>query len=464
MISLTQRAVPLASDLSTPISVFLDKVGNNSPGILLESAEVGGRWGRHSVIAEGILLKLSAQDGFLLVETRDKTLSALKAYTGLPFLLGLKKVLSELEILPDPQEPDLPPITRAIYGYLGHGIVSLAEPCLADKIKPNEAESVFILPGSVFLFDHAFGRLTELKLSGDLLDCPVSPIASKGPLGKSILPPREEYEEMVKKARTLIGEGELIQLVLSVGFSEPFSGNPLDLYRALRRLNPSPYMFYQQLPGFSLVVSSPEVLVSSNNNVLRLCPIAGTRPRGQNTEEDDLFEVELAHNEKERAEHVMLVDLGRNDLGRVASPGSVEVERFMDVERFSHVMHLTSHIKAKLAEGLDAIDVIAATFPAGTVSGAPKIRALELISLMEKTSRGPYAGGVGWFGLDKGRVDLDFGITIRSAWIFDGRVHYRAGAGIVYDSEPASEWKECLNKAQAISQALEQIQKNERIN
>jgi anthranilate synthase component 1 len=259
---------------------------------------------------------------------------------------------------------------------------------------------------------------------------------------------------IVAEGRELISQGELIQLVLSVGFESPFDGDPFDVYRRLRRLNPSPYMFHLKEPGISLAVSSPEVMVSCIKDRLRLCPIAGTRPRGQDGVEDDLFESELIDDPKERSEHVMLVDLGRNDLGRVAKPGTVEVVRFMEVERFSHVMHLTSHLGADLAPGLTAVDVLAATFPAGTLTGAPKIKAMELIARMEGIDRGPYGGAIGWLGLDKDSVNLDLGITIRSLWVRDGRVFFRAGAGVVYDSDPASEWAECQAKAAAVSAAL----------
>jgi anthranilate synthase component 1 len=213
-------------------------------------------------------------------------------------------------------------------------------------------------------------------------------------------------------------------------------------------------MFYLQLPEICLSVSSPEVLVSCQDNRLRLCPIAGTRPRGQDKGEDDLFETELAADPKEQSEHVMLVDLGRNDLGRIATPGSVEVQRFMEVERFSHVMHLTSHLGADLAPGNDVLDVIKAAFPAGTLSGAPKIRAMELIADLERADRGPYGGAIGWLGLDRGKVNLDLGITIRGLWVRQGRAYWRAGAGIVYDSEPIREWSECLNKAAIVKAVL----------
>ncbi|MDR2461061.1 MAG: anthranilate synthase component I family protein [Deltaproteobacteria bacterium] len=454
MITLTQKARQLESDLLTPISLFMEKVGTKGAGILLESAEIGGRWGRYSVLAAGILMKLKVKDGFLEVETKVPALAPLKGHSGLPFFMGLQKVLSSLEVEPDPKALGLPSITRGLYGYLGYGLVSLIEPHLAPLVPASQAESIFVLPEKVFLFDHAYGRVTELALEGPALEEDLKIVSPQLNGGYKVTPSMEEHMDKVREAKKLIGEGELIQLVLSVGYEAPYMGPPLDLYRALRLLNPSPYMFHMQFPELSLVVSSPEVLVSCTGGELRLCPIAGTRPRGANEEEDNLFEVELVNNFKEQAEHVMLVDLGRNDLGKVAQAGSVTVERFMDVERFSHVMHLTSQLKAKLKENLDALDVVKATFPAGTVSGAPKIRAMELIAKMEKGPRGPYAGAIGWFGLDKGSVDLDFGITIRAAWIRDGKVNFRAGGGLVYDSDPYDEWRECQNKAEAIRQAL----------
>ena len=230
--------------------------------------------------------------------------------------------------------------------------------------------------------------------------------------------------------------------------------DPVALYRVQRYINPSPYMFYIRLPEVTLMGSSPELMVRSTNSVLEVRPIAGTRPRGAEVEEDEDLAEELINDPKERAEHVMLVDLGRNDLGRIAKPGTVEVEKFMQVERFSHVMHLTSYVEADLMDGKDALDVLAATFPAGTVSGAPKIRAMEIIAELETVDRGPYAGAIGWIGADNGKVNLDTGITIRSMWIRDGKVNFQAGAGIVYDSDPESEWQECRNKARVLSEVL----------
>jgi anthranilate synthase component 1 len=352
------------------------------------------------------------------------------------------------------------------------------EPTLKELIKPEAAEALLVLPAKTLLFDHSYNALIELDLGGRPLDLEVknlagvvpkikgAPVKADGPKGGGlkgegvkasglkITPNREGFMAMVSEGRELIAQGELIQLVLSIGYQGDFSGDPFAIYRRLRRLNPSPYMFYQQSPEIALVVSSPEVMVSCSKNRLRLCPIAGTKPRGQDDLEDNLFESALVDDPKEQSEHVMLVDLGRNDLGRVATSGSVEVERFMEVERFSHVMHLTSQLGANLAPGLSPVDVVKATFPAGTLSGAPKIKAMELIAKMEGVDRGPYGGAIGWLGLDKDSVNLDLGITIRGLWTRDGQVNFRAGAGIVHDSDPLSEWKECQAKAAAVLAAF----------
>jgi anthranilate synthase component 1 len=459
MINLKQKAVFLESDVATPISVFLDHIGGDKVGILLESAEVGGRWGRYSLVCAGALMLLTCRDGLLEIQSNDSRLEPLKIHRQKPFLEGLRAVINDLYIEPDPRFADLPPITRALCGYLGYGIAGLIEPCLAGLVKPQAAEASMVLPSEVLLFDHAYNRLVKLDLGGTPLDLKLSEAKPSGGEGIEVFPEKEAYIKQVSLGRELIAQGELIQLVLSTGFEKSFEGSPFKVYRHLRRLNPSPYMFYLQIPSISLVVSSPEVMVTCTKNRLRLCPIAGTRPRGQDSGEDDLFQAELSADPKEQSEHVMLVDLGRNDLGRVAAPGSVEVERYMEVERFSHVMHLTSHLGADLAQGCDAIDVICATFPAGTLSGAPKIRAMELIAKMEGIDRGPYGGAMGWLGLDKDSVNLDLGITIRCLWVRNGKAYWRAGAGIVYDSEPAKEWKECLDKAEAVKASLESADK-----
>ncbi len=446
------------ADIQTPISLYLGLVGSRQ-GILLESAEVDGRLGRYSIIAWNYRLRLSCKNGKLEVASRDERLDPLKSFSGMEYVEGLRAVTRHLQIEPPEGFEDLPPITRGLYGYFGYGLAGSFEPKLAPLLPADQSESCLVLPGQVALFDHLFHRLCLLSLvqgakaemDFSALSRPVDP-----PVCGSVMNMPEEvaYKKGVERAKDLIRQGEAIQVVLSTRFQAPFSGEPFVLYRRLRQVNPSPYMFFLRLPKMTLMGSSPELLVRCTDSELTTCPIAGTRPRGKGGVEDDRLAKELLEDPKERAEHVMLVDLGRNDLGRIAVPGSVEVEKFMEVERFSHVMHITSYVKAQLAEGLDALDVLASAFPAGTVSGAPKVRAMELIAELEGLSRGPYAGAIGWIGLDAGRVDMDTGITIRSLWVRDGMVHWQAGAGIVYDSVPEKEWEECCNKARVLGEIL----------
>ena len=458
-IELKQQIRILDGDLDTPISLYL-KLAGNEPGILLESAEVDGRWGRYSVVASKFLLELSCREGNIVVKANDERLAGLKRHEVEPFDLGLKKVMNALAFS-KADGPDLPPITRGLYGYLGYGVAGIFEPKLQSHLPPEQAEARLVLPGELVLFDHLYNQIFHISLL-ESFSCPSTlgftvPAPPKiGPV--STYPGQSEYMGMVADVKELIRQGEAIQIVVSTRFSAPIEGCPFEVYRSLRSINPSPYMFYMSFEDFSLLGSSPEALVRCAGNSLSLSPIAGTRPRGSTEGEDNLFEEELVEDPKEKAEHVMLVDLGRNDLGRVAKPGSVKVERFMEVEKFSHVMHLTSYLTADLKDGLAPVDVVAATFPAGTVSGAPKVRAMQILAEHEEKynpdGRGPYAGAIGWLGLDKDKVELDLGLTIRSLWVKDGKLNWQTGAGIVYDSDPAYEWKECQNKAAAISSAI----------
>jgi anthranilate synthase component 1 len=260
-----------------------------------------------------------------------------------------------------------------------------------------------------------------------------------------------QYKSVIDKAKEYIVAGDIIQVVLSQRFQTDCRYNPVDLYRALRFVNPSPYLFFLKLDDLTLIGSSPEVMVRKEEDTVELRPIAGTRRRGKTEQEDRALSDELLSDEKERAEHVMLVDLGRNDLGRVAETGSVQVNQYMVVEKYSHVMHLVSNVRAQLAKGKDAFDVLAATFPAGTLTGAPKVRAMEIISELEKVKRGPYGGAVGYFSFS-GNMDLC--ITIRTMVLKNGKIYVQAGAGIVYDSIPESEHQESLNKARGMQQAV----------
>ena len=446
----------LPADTVTPISLLMGLQADEH-AILLESAAVDGRWGRYSVLACDPVLFVHCREGLLHLTIEDAALTGLQALHGMPYMQGLRELMRALHVQPDPAHA-LPPITRALYGYLGFGMAGIFNPVLAGALPAAAAEACLMLPRTVLLFDHVYNRLHQATLCGpdrqtgqvehrslaaaQGLTAP-DPVLD-GPV--TVEPAWEEYESRVGHVREQLRQGEGIQVVLSARSSTPYGGDVLPLYRRLRSRNASPYMFFQRLPGITLLGASPEVMVRCEGGNLQLSPIAGTRRRGRDEEEDALLAAELLQDPKERAEHVMLVDLGRNDLGRVARPGSVKLERSMEVERFSHVMHLTSRIGAQLREGLDALDVLAATFPAGTVSGAPKLRAMQIIAETEQLPRGPYAGCVSWLGLDKDSVHLDTGIIIRSLWQRDGHLHWQAGAGIVYDSDPAAEAAECRHK------------------
>jgi len=452
-IRLQQTARRLEGDTDTPISLFL----KNPQGILLESAEVDGRWGRYSVLASAFMMSARCAEGRLALDIADERLAGLAVFEGMPFMEGLREVMRAVSITPDASAP--PPITRGLYGYLGYGVSAFTVERLARTLPPQDAEACLVLPGHVLLYDHLYNRLTELTIDGaggEVLKCGSSKVLkSDTRVGEVVeTPGREAFVRNVEFIRKQLKQGEAIQVVLSMRFEAEFEGNPFALYRRLRRTNPSPYMFYMDLPGIVMMGASPELMIRCKANRLQLSPIAGTRKRGRTDEEDALLAAELLQDPKEQAEHLMLVDLGRNDLGRVAQVGTVTVDRQMEVERFSHVMHLTSCISAQLRPGHDAIDVIQATFPAGTVSGAPKVRAQEIIAEVEGAPRGPYAGCLGWVGLDKDSVNMDLGITIRSLWVRDGKVHWQSGAGIVYDSVPDNEYMECLNKAAIIQSIL----------
>ena len=458
---LQQQGRTLPADTQTPISLYQQMVGKK-PGLLLESAEVDGRWGRYSLVAWDFRLVASCHEGNLELTVKDARLEALRSYTGLPFEQGLRALLADLAVQPPEELADLPIFSRGVYGYLGYGLAGCFEPALADQLPPEKAEACLVLPAHVLLFDHLHHRCVQLSLDdtfpkhgggrqvGASLD-------AKPRLGQvETRPDKEQFCQSVRRIREDIHNGEAIQVVLSTRFQASFSGEAFAVYRRLRQYNPSPYMYFLRLPGTTIVGSSPEVLVRCSEGRVEECPIAGTRHRGTTREEDAALADELAADPKERAEHVMLVDLGRNDLGRIAAAGSVRVDRLMQVERFSHVMHLTSYLEAELKTGLDAVDVLAATFPAGTVSGAPKIRAMETIAEHESQPRGPYAGAVGWIGLDTDQVALDTGICIRTLWIQSGTIFWQAGAGIVADSDPEKEWQECQNKARILREVLQE--------
>ncbi|SKA71940.1 anthranilate synthase component 1 [Paucidesulfovibrio gracilis DSM 16080] len=478
-LTLTQFGQWLPADVQTPISLYLGLVGD-APGILLESAEVDGRLGRYSLMAWDFRCLFTQRQGRLAVDVLDQRLRPLAELNGMPCVEGLRRALAMIDVRqslpkqdgsPASDREDLPPITRSLIGYLGYGVAGLLEPELETALPAEDADLALALPGRMVLFDHLRHRCCFLSLDRDDKPLP-KPVPSFQDIAApraaeaepESTPERAGYKAAVERAKELIRDGECIQVVLSTRFTAPLTDAPFRIYRRLRQANPSPFMFYMHLPDGSgedmtLLGSSPEMLVRCDRGHLEVRPIAGTRPRGADEAEDQSLAEELLADPKERAEHVMLVDLGRNDLGRIAAPGSVNVRRFMQVERFSHVMHLTSYVDAQLRDGLDALDVLAATFPAGTVSGAPKIRAMEIIADLEaehgeSRPRGPYAGCIGWLGLGAGPVSLDTGITIRSLWIRGEQIHWQAGAGIVFDSDPEKEWQECNNKARVLREVV----------
>ncbi|SHN50620.1 anthranilate synthase component I family protein [Desulfovibrio litoralis] len=457
-ISLQQKASILESDLETPVGLFMRLVGEKY-GILLESAAVDGTWGRYSIIATDFLLHINNNDDKLDLDILDSRFDEMKELIGLPFVEGLRTLIKTLEIKPDQEISPQAPITRALYGYLGYGLVSLFNPKLQTKLPAKDACLGLALPGTVIIFDHIYNRITKLSL----LDSKIK--LKEASKKHSNIPSnyhnkdtiKEEYINNVIRAKDLINQGEAVQLVLSAHFQAQLKEDTFTLYRRLRRLNPSPYMFYMNLPDGTLLGSSPELMISCDGGNLRLCPIAGTRHRSDDSIEDALLADELLSDPKDQAEHVMLVDLGRNDLSEVAEIGSVKLERYMELERFSHVMHLTSRIQAKLRSDCDAVDVIKATFPAGTVSGAPKQKSFELIADLEKIPRAAYAGAIGWIGLDKDAIHLDFGIAIRSLWANKNKIYWQAGAGIISESKPEAEWQECLNKSKIMRTILNDV-------
>ncbi len=464
------------SDLDTPLSVYL-KLADGPNTYLFESVEGGETWGRYSIIG------LPAQRTY---EFRGHTLTV-REHGEITETREVADPLAEVEALRSrysvPRLPELPMFTGGLVGYFGFECIGYVEPRLADfddHGKPDQLgtpDALLLLSEEVAVFDNLKGRL-YLIVHADpsepqayakarrRLDELVYRLRHSGRSYPDVLDPsllkeddfvsgftREGFIAAVEKSKEYIRAGDIFQVVLSQRLSVPFRARPVDVYRALRALNPSPYMYFLDLGGTQIVGSSPEILVRLQGGTVTVRPIAGTRPRGHTHEEDLALEAELLADPKERAEHLMLIDLGRNDVGRVAQPGSVQLgERFV-IERYSHVMHIVSEVTGTLREDLTVADVLKATFPAGTVSGAPKIRALEVIRELEPVRRNIYSGAVGyvnWWG------DADTALAIRTAVIQDGRLHVQAGAGIVYDSDPAKEWDETMNKGRALFRAVAQ--------
>lgn len=463
----------LAADFETPLSAYL-KIRDGAHAFLLESAESTEKGGRWSIVGSKPKCTFSAQDKNITI-TRDSTVTQITAKDD---------VLAELERQMAPYRPvphgAIPPFYGGILGYLSYDAVRQFEPSIGPA--PHDdlqiPDAFFMLADTLLVFDHRLRRLlvianafteesdtaedayahakARVAAMVEILNRPLHTAALNGltpPLSAvaSSNTTQETFEENVRKGKEYIAAGDVFQFVPSQRFEAPYTGAPVDLYRALRHVNPSPYMFLLELGNFSLVGSSPEVHVKSIDGRIDIRPIAGTRWRGKTKEEDDALAADLLNDPKERAEHLMLIDLARNDVGRIAKHGSVKVDDFMIIERYSHVMHIVSNVTGTLDPSHSAYDVLRATFPAGTVSGAPKIRAMQIINELEPTKRCAYAGAVGYFGFDGSH---DSCITLRTCLVKDGKAYVQAGAGVVADSDPTYEYQETCNKAQGMLKAI----------
>jgi anthranilate synthase component 1 len=461
----------ILADTETPVSALM-KLRARPHVFLLESVEGGEKWGRYTFLGADPHLIFTVRGEDVLIREQGEVRA--HKHGGDP-LNALKDLLYGYH----PVSVDgLPRFCGGAIGYLGYDMIRYFERLPARVPKDlNIDDATFLITDTLMIFDNVrhtikvvacaittgrddlravYDEATEkidkmieiVKAPTELGDHPQAKTDSSP---RSNMAP-EAFKAMVNKAKDYIVAGDVIQVVLSQRFQREDLTDPIDLYRALRYINPSPYLFFLKLEDLVLIGSSPEVTVRLEEGIAELRPIAGTRRRGKDEQEDRLLSDELLQDPKERAEHVMLVDLGRNDLGRIARIGSVQVSQFMVVERYSHVMHLVSHVQAQLADDKDAFDVLKATFPAGTLTGAPKIRAMEIIDELEPSRRGPYGGAVGYFSYTG---NMDFCITIRTMVIQDGRIYVQAGAGIVADSEPEAEYQETVNKAMGMMRAID---------
>ena len=459
----------MLADLDTPLSVYL-KLANRPYSYLLESVQGGERFGRYSIIGLPAQTRLTVRGQQVTVENDSGVIETQKTSDPLDFIEAFQARYKVALLHSDLR------FVGGLTGYFGYDTVRYIEPklqhtqnvdtlgtpdillMLSEEIAvvDNLSGKLFIIvyadPGVSGAYALAQQRLQKLRMQ---LRAPVE-IPEFSPTGKALQPlsefPENEFIAAVAKAKQYILDGDLMQVQISQRIQLPFAAPPLNLYRALRSINPSPYMFYLHLGDFHIVGASPEILVRLEQDTVTLRPIAGTRRRGATPEEDRALEAELLADPKERAEHLMLIDLGRNDVGRVAQIGSVKMTENMIVERYSHVMHIVSNVEGKIKPGMSAMNLLRATFPAGTVSGAPKIRAMEVIDELETSKRGIYAGAVGYLGFNG---NMDLAIAIRTAVIKDGKLYVQAAAGIVADSIPSSEWEETQSKARAVLRAAE---------
>ena len=456
------------ADLDTPLSIYL-KLANRPYSYLLESVHGGERFGRYSIIGLASPTRLVVNGHQVLVLNGNRIAEREDDTNPLEFI---GKFMKRFRAAPT---TGLPRFCGGLVGCFGYDTVRYIETRLTRSLKPDDLgipDIVLLLSEEIAVVDNLSGKLTLVvyaepgvpgaqqkaqarlrELLGQLreparipLETPQSSQPAVSMFGET------QFKQAVSRAKRYITEGDIMQVVLSQRMSKPLTASPLAVYRSLRSLNPSPYMFFFDFEDFHVVGASPEILVRLDGDTVTVRPIAGTRRRGVSYDEDQTLAAELLADEKERAEHVQLLDLGRNDAGRVARVGTIKVTEHMIVERYSHVMHIVSNVEARLRPELGALDVLKATFPAGTVSGAPKVRAMEIIDELEPLKRGLYAGAVGYLGFNG---DMDLAIAIRTAIVKDGQLHVQAGAGIVADSEPAAEWQETQNKARAVLHAAE---------
>jgi anthranilate synthase component 1 len=461
----------VSADLDTPLSAWL-KLANGKNTFLLESVVGGSRWGRFSIIG------LSADINYIAKgnELRKYVLGEIEeSYSCENILDELRNIKAEYKV---PHIAELPAFNGGLVGYLGYEIIEHIEDKLKGKAPKDElgipdvnlmvAEEIAVFDnfaGKVWIIIHAkpeddmafakgqkrLDELTHRLRSGSTgyAEMVNQNIIDDSQVKMSFT--QQQFEQAVHESKELIRTGDIMQVVLSQRMSMKFNARPMDVYRALRASNPSPYMYFMNFEDYQVVGSSPEVLVRKDGNKITLRPIAGTRPRGENEQQDKQFELDLLNDPKEIAEHLMLIDLGRNDIGRVAKTGSVQLLDKMIIERYSHVMHIVSEVQGELRDDKDNIDVIKAVFPAGTLSGAAKVRAMEVIAELEPVKRNVYAGAVGYWGWHD---DMDWAIAIRTAVIKDEVLHVQAGAGIVADSDPEKEWQESINKGKAVFHAV----------
>jgi anthranilate synthase component 1 len=460
------------SDLDTPLSVYL-KLADGPFAYLFESVEGGARWGRYSIIGLPARRVIRVYGRRLTVTEEGETVEDRVVADPLVEIAALK---AQYRV---PQIEGLPKFAGGLVGYFGYECASYIEPKIRADAKPDQLgmpDICLMLAEELAVFDNLKGKL-YLIVNADpgeprayaraqrRLDSLVHRLRSTSAAYPDAVDPKaideshfvssfpkDDYLAAVAKAKEHVFAGDVFQVQISQRLSVPFRARPLDVYRALRALNPSPYMYYIDLGGEQIIGSSPEILVRAQGGQVVLRPIAGTRRRGHTPEEDTAMEAELLADPKERAEHVMLIDLGRNDVGRVAQTGSVELTANMLVERYSHVMHIVSEVVGKLKPDLNFMDVFRATFPAGTLTGAPKVRAMEIIAELETVKRGVYGGAVGYWGWND---EADLAIAIRTAIVKDGQLHVQAAGGVVADSVPELEWKETMNKCRALFRAVQ---------